>query len=328
MTRPRFLSLALLGCALAATHPSPAQTSATGALPPALRVIVPVSSGGSSDMVARLLAERLPALIDRAIVVENRPGANGRLATDAFRAAAPGAVAVVAPIALPVTTPIALPSLPWGPQDFAPVAQLTTFDYALATSAAHEARTLAEFVAWARAQPQGTAFAATGTGTVTHFAGLLIARDAGYAATFVPYADISKLEADLAGGHVASAVAATSDLVAMHRAGRVRILATTGSLRAHALPDVPTFLELGYRGLQFAGWNALFASPRLPAADVEQLSRAANAILREPAVQRRLRDAGLTPAGGTPQELGAIVSRDIAFWTPVIRGSGFVPETR
>lgn len=327
MTRLRFLPLALLACAPWCALPSQAQTSAPGT-PAPLHLIVPVAPGGSSDVVARILAERLPSLVGRAVVVDNRAGANGRIAVDAFRASPPGAVALVAPLAVPVTTPIALPSLPYGPRDFAPVAQLATFDYALATSVTHEARTLPEFVAWARARPQGTVFAASGTGTVPHFAGLLIARDAGYAATFVPYADIGKLEADLAGGHLASAVAATSDLVALHRAGRVRILATTGPVRADALPDVPTFLELGYRGLQFAGWNAIFASPRLPAADVEQLSRAANEILRDRAVQRRLREAGLTPAGGTPGELAAIVARDIAFWTPVIRGSGYVPEAR
>ena len=324
MPRLRFPPLALLACALGFVLPSHAQTSMP-ASDPTLRLVVPVAPGGSSDRVARLLAERLPSLMGRTVVVDNRAGANGRIAVDAFRALAPNAAALVAPIAVPVTTPIAFPSQPWGPRDFAPVAQLTTFDYALATSAAHGARTLADFVAWARARPEGATFAASGTGTVPHFAGLLIARDAGYAATVVPYGDIGKLEADLAGGHVASAVAATSDLLALHRAGRVRILATTGRARTDTLPDVPTFVELGYPGLQFAGWNALFASPRLTPADVESLSRMANEILRDPGVQRRLRDAGLSPAGGTPRELAAVIERDIARWTPVIHGSGFVP---
>ncbi len=292
--------------------------------PPPLRIVVPVGPGGSSDGVARLLAERMALVLRRPIVVENRPGGTGRIAVEAMRAAAPGGVVLVAPIALVVTAPIAFAKWPYQPHDLAPVAQLSSFDYAFAVGAQSGIRTFADFVAWARANAAASHFAGVGNGSVPHFAGLLIARDAGFTTSFVPYAEIGKLEADLAGGHVASAVAATSDIMALHRSGRLRVLATTG--RTRAIPDVPTLRELGYPALEIAGWNALFAHPRLPAADIEALSRAANEALRDPAVVGKMRDAGLVPTGSTPSELAAIIARDIALWTPVIRASGFVPD--
>lgn len=311
-------------CWLAAfAQPAALAQAPVPAVPP-LRIVVPVGPGGSSDGVARLLAERMAPLLRRPIVVENRPGGTGRLAVEALRAAAPADALLVAPIALVVTAPLAFAKWPWQPQDLAPVAQLSTFDYAFVVGAQSRHRTFTDFAAWARAQPTASHFAGVGNGSVPHFAGLLIARDAGFATSFVSYADIGRLEADLAGGHVASAVAATSDVLALHRSGRLRVLATTGRVRS--VPGVPTLRELGYPALEIAGWNALFAHPRLPAADVEALARAANEALRDPAVLARMRDAGLVPTGSTPTELGAIIARDIALWTPVIRASGFVAD--
>lgn len=318
----RSLPIASLLFLAALAAPSLAQTPA--AVAPPLRIVVPVGPGGSSDVVARLLAERMAPALGRTIVVENRPGGTGRIAVEALRAAAPADLVLVAPIAIVVTAPIAFPKLPYQPQDLAPVAQLTTFDYAVAVGVQNSARTFADYVAWARANPGANNFAGVGNGSIPHFAGLIIARDAGIRTSFVPYADIGKLESDLAGGHLASAVAATSDLLALHRSGRVRLLATTG--RTRSVPDVPTLRELGYTALDITGWNAMFASPRLPATDLDALSRAANEALRDPAVLAKMRGAGLVPTGSTPAELAAIIARDTAFWTPVIRASGFVPE--
>jgi len=302
-----------------------AQVPAPAAKAP-LRIVVPVAPGGTSDLVARLLAERIGPALGRAVIVENRAGATGRIAVDALRAAPAADILLVAPVAVPVTAPIANPQLSYGPRDLAPVAQIGTFDYAFAVGAASEARTFGDFVAWARANRGRGNFAATGTASIPHLAGLLIAREAGFETSHVAYTDIGKLEADLAGGHVASAMGATSDLLPLHRAGRIRILATTGRTRAPALGDVPTLRELGYRSLEITGWNAVFANPRLPAAQVEAISRAVADALRDPAVQQKMRDAGVVPTGTTPRELAAIIAHDIDFWTPVIRDSGLIRD--
>lgn len=322
MRAPLIAAISLL-----ATLPSSGSAQAPPAAHAApLRIIVPVAPGGTSDLVARLLADRIAPVLGRSIVVENRPGATGRLAVDALRAAVPGDTLLVAPIAVPVTTPLAYPRLPYGPQDLAPVSQIGSFDYAFAVSAASELRSFGDFVAWARANPSRSNFAGAGAGSIPHFAGLSVAREAGFETSFVAYASIGKLEADLAGGHLASALGATSDFLPLHRAGRIRILATTGRSRASRLPDTPTFRELGYRSLEMTGWTAVFASPRMPPEQMETIARALVDALREPAVRQQLRDAGIEPTGTTPHELAAIITRDIAFWTPVIRASGFVAD--
>ncbi len=319
----RFAMLALLASPFA----SP-QVLAQPAPLPALRIVVPVSAGGTSDSMARLLAGRIARALDRAVIVENRPGGTGRVAMDAFRSAAPANVLLVAPIVLPVITPIVDPKLSYGPRDLAPVTQIGTFDYAIAVAADSDAPTFADFVQWAHAHPASVNVGGVGTASIPHLTALLIARDAELAATYVPYAEAGKLDADLAGGHLAGAVAATSDFMPLYRAGRIRILATTARTRSPLLPDVPTLRELGYPALEFTGWNAVFASPQLPAEQIDAVSRAVRNALREPAMQQKLRDAGLAPTGTTSQELADIIARDIAFWTPVIRTSGFVPEAR
>lgn len=312
---------------LLAALPAPCWAQATApAVRAPLRIIVAVAPGGTSDLVARLLAERIGPALGRTVVVENRPGATGRIAVDSLRAAAPDDALLVAPIAVLVTVPLTDPELSYGPRDLAPVSQIGTFDYALAVSASGDLRTFGDFVAWARAHPSRNNFAAAGAASIPHFAGLFVAREVGFETSFVPYVSIGKLEADLAGGHLASAMGATSDLLPLHRAGRIRILATTGRTRSPHLPEVPTLRELGYRSLEITGWNAMFANPRMPASQVETISRAVADTLRDPLVRQRLHDAGFAATGTTPAELAAIIAHDIRFWTPVIRDSGFAPD--
>lgn len=301
-------------------------TAAAWAQTPPLHLVVPVAPGGSSDLVARLLAERLAERLGRRVVVENRPGATGRIAIDAFLALPPADALLIAPMAVVVTAPLVYREWPYSPRDLAPVTRLATFDYAFAVGTAFAARTFPEFAAWARQQAGGTNFAATGTGSIPHLAGLAIAKTTGFAATLVAYASIGRLEADLAGGHVASAVGATSDLLPLHRAGRIRILATSGATRSPGLPAVPTFAELGYPQLAIEGWTAAFASAHLTSADVERLSGVINEALHDPNVVAQLRAHDLQAAGTTAGELAQIIARDIAYWAPRVRDAGIVRD--
>lgn len=289
-----------------------------------LRIIVPVAAGSTSDLVARLLGDRLATSLKRPVLVENRPGATGRIAVDALRnAPAPADTVLVAPLAAPVIVPLAFAKPGYAASDLVPVSQLATFDYALAVSARREFRTFAEFAAWARVPGNLASFGATGAGSVPHFIGAHLAREARLPLTFVPFASLSQVEADLVGGHIASAVTATSDVIALHRGGRVRILATSGRVRSPLLPDVPTFRELGMPDLDAVGWTAMFASVRMPAAEVEALSAAVRAVLADAEVRVRLHAAGLDATGTTPRALAAIIVADIAYWQPIIRASGF-----
>ncbi len=324
----RILLVAAAGLLGSLPVSAPAQAPLAPSAAP-LRILVPVAPGGTSDLVARLLAERIAPALGRTVAVENRPGATGRIAVDALRSAVPADVLLVAPIAVAVTAPLANPRLPYGPGDLAPVAQVGTFDYAFAVGATDgAARTFADFAAWARAHPDRSNVAGSGVNSIPHFLGLFVAREAGFRTSFVTYAQIGKLEADLAGGHVASATGATSDLLPLHRAGRIRILATTGRARSPLLPGVPTLRELGYPSLEITGWTAVFAHPQLPAERVETISRAVAEALRDPSLQEKLRAAGVTPTGTTPRELATIIARDIGLWAPVIRASGLVTDTQ
>jgi tripartite-type tricarboxylate transporter receptor subunit TctC len=296
--------------------------AATASAQPALRIIAPVAPGGSSDTAARVVAERMSIVDKRAIVIDNRPGASGRIALDALRASPPADTLLVTPIAIPVIAPLAFAN--YDASDIVPVARLATYDYAFAVSAQREWRTFADFAAWARTPGRAATFGATGAGTLVHFLGLVVASAAGYRTELVPYASIGKLEADLAGGHLSSAVAATSDIVALHRSGRIRILATTGAQRSIA--DVPTFRELGYVTVEASGWNAFYASARMSRHDVDALSAQARAALEDPAVRQKLVAAGMTPAPSTADELAAIAATERARWGPVIRASGFVGD--
>jgi tripartite-type tricarboxylate transporter receptor subunit TctC len=289
---------------------------------PPLHIVVGVAPGGSSDTAARAVAERMSATQARAVVVENKPGASGRIALDALRAAPPGDTLLAVPIAVPVIAPLAFRD--YDVSDVVPVARLATFDYAFVVSARREWRTFADFAAWARAPGNAAGYGTGGAGSLAHFVGAVVAEAAAYRAEVVPYASIAKLEGDLVGGHLASAVSATSDFSALHRAGRVRILATTGARRS--LPDVPTFRELGYPGVEVYGWNAMFASARMPRRDIDAISAQVRAALDDPGVRDKLIAAGMTPAPTTPAELAAIVARERARWAPVIRASGFTAD--
>lgn len=315
MLLARFAAILALAFPLAAPAQAP------------LRMIVAVGPGGTSDLVARVLADRLGQSLTRTVVVENRPGATGRIAVDALRNAAhPADTVLVAPIAVPVIVPLAYRNPGYAASDLVPVAQLATFDYALAVGATSAFRTFADFAAWAKVPSNGASFGAAGAGSVPHFVGAHLAREARLAMGFVPYASIAKLEADLVGGHVASAVSATSDFVALHRAGRVRILATSGRARSPLLPDVPTLRELGMPALDTEGWTALFANPRMPASEIAALSAAVRAAWADAGLRAKLREAGLEPTGTTPQRLAEIIAADIAYWQPVVRASGFAAD--
>ena len=303
---------------IAALVSSFALAAACYAQPP-LRVIVGVAPGGSSDTAARLVGDRMSAAHKRAVVIENRPGASGRIALDALRAAPPADTLLAVPIVVPVIAPIVYGD--YDVSDIVPVARLTTFDYAFVVGAGREWRTFAEFAAWARSPGNVAPFGTGGAGSLAHFVGVVVSQAADYRAELVPYVSIAKLETDLVGGHLVSAVSATSDFTALHRAGRIRILATTGAVRS--LPDVPTFRELGYPGVEIYGWNALFANGRMPKADVDVLSAQARAALDDPAVREKLISAGMTPAPSTPEELAAVIAAERARWAPVIRASGF-----
>jgi tripartite-type tricarboxylate transporter receptor subunit TctC len=290
-----------------------------------LRILVGVPAGGLSDRFARELAVSLQQTLRRPVRVESRPGAGGRIAAEALKhAAADGSTVLLAPIIVPVIGPLVFRNLNYKPTtDFAPVSQLATYEFALAVAADHPARDPRALIAQAKGGSRPLAFGSPAAGSLAHFLGVALGLAAGIEVTHVPYQGAGALGNDLGGGTVPVGIAALSDLAPLHQAGRIRILASSGSDRSLLLPTVPTFRELGMPSLEMVGWHGVYAPAGTPRQVIEELSNALVVALGVPALRARLVAMGLAPTGTTPARLAEIMASDSERWAPVIKASGF-----
>jgi tripartite-type tricarboxylate transporter receptor subunit TctC len=316
----------LLSAAVAVGAPSLADAQSRAKQP--LRIIVPIPTGGQSDVVARLVAEALRERLGQPVVVENRPGASGRIAVDALRsAAADGATLLFAPIAVPVLVPLVFKDVSYDPQkDFAPVSQVATYGFAFAVAADHPAQTLPEFVAWAKANSARATFGTPGAGSVPHFLGVMLRQAAGIELVHVAYKGAAPAEAEVLSGQIAAVASGLWDLVPLHRAGRLRILASAGAERSPLLPTVPTFREQGYPAIEATGWHGVYAPAGTPPPVIDQLSAAIVAAVRTPDLGEKFAALGLEPTGTTPEVLASITVDDIKRWRPIVKAAGFTAE--
>ena len=290
-----------------------------------LRVMVGFPPGGSIDVVARVLADKMKDELKANIVVENRAGAGGRLAADLLKSApADGSVVMITPVVVPVLAPLVFSKLNYNPAtDFAPVGHVCNFNFALSIPASLPAKTVAEFVAWLKANPQRANFGSPAAGSLPHFFGEILSREAKADMVHVPFAGGAALMTALVGGQVSAGIDVVLEALEAHRAGRVRILATSGERRSAVLPDVPTFKESGYPGIVASGWFAMYAPARTPAASVDAINRALNKALAHPEVLERFGKLALEAGGGSPADLRALEQASTARWAPVVKATGF-----
>ena len=290
-----------------------------------LRVMVGFPPGGSIDVVARVLAEKMKDELKANIVVENRAGAGGRLAADLLKSApADGSVVMITPVVVPVLAPLVFSKLNYNPAtDFAPVGHVCNFNFALSIPASLPAKTVAEFVAWLKANPQKANFGSPAAGSLPHFFGEILSREARADMVHVPFAGGAALMTALVGGQVSAGIDVVLEALEAHRAGKVRILATSGERRSAVLPDVPTFKESGYPGIVASGWFAMYAPAKAPAASVDAINRALNKALTHPEVLERFGKLALEAGGGSPADLRALEQASTARWAPVVKATGF-----
>jgi tripartite-type tricarboxylate transporter receptor subunit TctC len=317
------LAAGLVLCA-AVTAPALAQEK----IDKPVRIIVGFAPGGTADIIARVVAEKMSGTLGQPVIVENRPGAIGRIAADAVKAAAPdGTTLMVQPIGPMAVVPHVYKDITYDPlKDFTPVAIGATFQFAIAAGPMSGAKTWAEFAAWAKANPTKAGYATSGAGSLPHFFGVLLGRGIGVEMVHVPYKGSAAYTNDLLGGQVATAVDAIADLTELHRAGKVKILASSGAARSTALPDVPTFNELGVKGVEAMGWFGFFAPAKTPKPIVDALNSAINKALQSPDVAAKLSGLGMDPATGTPEQFAKILADDYNKWGPIVKASGFKPE--
>jgi len=290
-----------------------------------VKLLVGFAPGGSADIAARLIADKMKDELKQPVLVENRPGAGGRIAAEAVKnAAADGSTLMLAPIVVTVLAPMVLAKLPYDPvTDFAPVAQVANFQFALSVNATHPARSMPELVAWYKANPAKANFGSPAPGSLPHFFGVMIARGAGIDLVHVPYSGGSALMNGVMGDQVTAGIDTTAEQIELHRSGRIRILGTSGTSRSPLLPEVPTFIESGMASVQGTAWFAVYAPAKTPEPTIRQLNAAINKALAAPEVRERLGKLGLEPTGGSPAELAARMVQDTARWSPVVKASGF-----
>ena len=315
-----------LFAAIAGVGVTPAMAQAKFDKP--IKLLVGFAPGGTADIIARVVAEKMTTSIGQPVVVENRPGAIGRITADAVKAAAPdGTTIMVMPIGPMAVVPHVYKDISYDPiKDFTPIALGATFQFAIAAGPASGAKTWAEFVTWAKANPAKAGYATSGAGSLPHFFGVLLSRGIGVEMIHVPYKGSAAYLNDLLGGQVPAAIDAIADLSELHRAGKVKILASSGAARSTALPDVPTFGELGVTGVEAMGWFGFFAPAKTPKPIVDALNAAINGALKSPDVAEKLSKLGMDPATGTPEQFAKVLADDYAKWGPIVKASGFKPE--
>lgn len=306
-------------CAVGSTGIASAQSSDAP-----LRILVGFAPGGSADVVARLLADRLREDFKRPVLVENRPGAGGRVLAAALKLQpADGSVLMLAPDALCTTNPFVFKKLGYDPAELQPVSLVAEFQFAFATGAESGAKSFPDYVKWAREHRSTASFGSPAAGSPLHFIGLMVGRDIGVDLLHVPYQGGAPLLTALAGGQVSAGVNTLSDMLEMHRSGRIRILAVPGAKRSPLLPDVPTFAELGHKQVIARGFYGLYAPAGTPAAATAPWSTALRRVLALPELRERLLAMGFEPRASGADELDRMARADAAVWGPVIQSSGF-----
>jgi tripartite-type tricarboxylate transporter receptor subunit TctC len=312
---------ALAGAALLAT-PSLARAQAWPARP--LRIIVPFTAGGATDLSARLLAERLTQALGQSVIVENRPGAGGNVGAELVAKADPdGHTLLMCTIGTASINQFLYDRLPFDPQrDFASVALATAVANAIVVNPQVPAQNLAELLDLARRQPGRLNYATPGNGTSGHLCGELLKVRTRTDITHVPYRGTGALMPDLLGGRVEIAVDNLPAYIPHVREGRLRILAVTSSQRWFAVPDAPTVIEAGVPDFEAIAWFGVQAPARTPRPIVERLAEAIQAILREPATVTRVREFGAEARPLGPAEFDRFIAAENEKWREVVRVSG------
>jgi tripartite-type tricarboxylate transporter receptor subunit TctC len=322
----------LAGAAAAATGAAPSRPDAQAfaqAPKKTLHIVVGFAPGGATDVIARILAERLRGRYAPSVIVENKPGAAARVAVDYIKHAEPDGSEVLLTPDFPLTVyPHSFRSLSYDPlRDFTPIAPTSgsTLTFVIGPAVSGEVKSLKDFVAWCKANPDRAVFATTAAGSTTHFVGIMLANAAGIQLSPVHYRGGAPALQDLFGGHVPASVNPIGEVVAQAAAGKLRVLAVTSPARSPFLPDVPTMREAGF-DVAFETWVGVFGPARMPRDTVEALNAAIGDAVRSPEMTESLARMGNGGRFQTPDALAATVKADMERWGPVVKASGFVAE--
>jgi tripartite-type tricarboxylate transporter receptor subunit TctC len=315
----------LLGTtALMLAHPALAQPAFPSR---PIRTIIPFGAGGGSDNLARIIEPRVGQLLGQTLVIETRPGAGGIIGTELVAQAPPDGHTILVTDSSFTINPGLQPRLPYDARkDFVPVCLLATGSTVLLVHPSLPANSVQELVALARQRPGQLNYASGGNGTSPHLAGELLKSSLGIDLTHVPYRGTGPATNDVIAGHVPLMFNGVSAAKPHVVDGRLRALAVTGDSRNPALPDTPTFAEIGMPDFQASGHWGVYAPARTPTSIVDRLAQAFSTAVREPDLRPRLEYLGFTPVGDGPAAFKASVETEIERWTGVIRAAGIKPD--
>jgi tripartite-type tricarboxylate transporter receptor subunit TctC len=292
-----------------------------------MKIVVGFPPGGSADVIARLLAEKLRVSLGQNVIVDNKPGAGGRVALNEVKRAAPdGQTLILSPSGALVIQPWLYSNLGYDPiKDFTAIARVSTFDFAVTAGPGAPAGDIRSVLAWMKANPSKANYATSGAGTVPHFAGQLLAQAAGVPMTHIAYKGGAPAAQDLIGGQVPLMVDTASETIEHHKSGKVRILAVTGETRTKALPDVPTLKEAGIN-ISADAYFGLYGPAGMAPEVVARIDRAVADAMRDPVIQEKVYGFGLVPNHASAADLAATQAAHLKRWEAPIKASGFKAE--
>jgi tripartite-type tricarboxylate transporter receptor subunit TctC len=287
-----------------------------------VRAIVPYAPGGGTDILARTLAQKLSALWNQQVVIDNRGGGATIVGTDlAAKAPRDGYTLLITSTSFAIN-PSVQPKLPYSTlADLDPVTQIAFQPYVLVLHPAVAARDVKDFVALSKARPNAISFGSTGTGSGAHLAGELFKLTSGASMTHVPYKGMGPALADLLGGQTQAVFGTILPTLPHVKSGRLRALGVTSTKRSSAMPDLPTIAERGVPGFSATSWTALYTPAGVPRTVLAKLNTDTRRVLQTAEMREKLAADGAEPAGGSPEELAAFLRQEISKWSKVIKAA-------
>jgi len=280
-----------------------------------IRFVVPYPPGGGTDVVARIVQQRLQAALGQPIVIDNRGGAGGSLGTDIVAKAAPDGYTVLFTLSSHTINPAIFPKLPFDTiKDFEPVGLVASLPQLLASNMTVPVRNVADVVAQAKAAPDKFSFASVGNGSPGHLAGELMVLRTGAPMAHIPYRGGGPAVTDVIGGQVPLLWVSIPAAAAQVKAGKLRALAVSTTKRSPAFPDVPTMQEAGVADFEVDSWYAMLVPAKTPRPIIDRLNKALNTVLAEPAIRAQLIDQGADAVGGTPEALAKVIAAEVPKW--------------
>ena len=315
----RRVTLALVAATLGGGAFSPAWSQAWPAKP--IRIVVPFPPGGGTDIIARETSQRVAKATGWTFVIDNKPGAGGNIGTEvAVRAAPDGYTLIVNSVGPMAVNQTLYKNLPYDPlKDLVPIVQIADVPNVLVVHPSVPAKTLEQFIEYAKARPGKLSYGSTGVGTSSHLSSYMLGQRSGMDTVHVPYKGANVLN-DLLAGRLQFMFATVPSVIQHIRAGKLRALAVSSEGPSRSLPGVPTVAEKGFPGFSAGSWFGFFAPKGTPASVIQLVNKTVNDVL--PSLQEQMVREGADPVGGTPEQFGQFAQREHEKWKAIVRDSG------